>query len=110
LPLPFLLFLALSASYVSLDSLLQRSFFPSKAASHPHLFQPSITDENEICKLVANHFVPDRAMLQWHLAAREDIPTPNMNEIMVFSSFFNADSASRPAISSADSLTTTKLK
>jgi hypothetical protein len=58
------------------------------AASHPHLFQSSIVDESEVRKLVANHFLPDRAMLQWCPAAGEDIPTPNMNEIVVFSSFF----------------------
>jgi hypothetical protein len=58
------------------------------AASHPHLFQPSIVDESEICKIVVNHFLPDRVILQWHPAAREDIPTPNMTEIVVFSSFF----------------------
>jgi hypothetical protein len=27
-------------------------------------------------------------VLQWHPAVREDIPTPNTNEIVVFSSFF----------------------
>jgi hypothetical protein len=27
-------------------------------------------------------------VLQWRPAAREDIPTPNTNEIVVFSSFF----------------------
>jgi hypothetical protein len=58
------------------------------AASHPHLFHQSIADESEIHKLVKNYFFPDRAMLQWQPAAGEDIPTPNMNEIVVFSSFF----------------------
>jgi hypothetical protein len=58
------------------------------AALHPHLFQWSIADESEICKLVANHFLLDRTMLQCHPAAGEDIPTPNMNEIVMFSSFF----------------------
>jgi hypothetical protein len=57
-------------------------------ASNPHLSQPYVTDEMEIRKLVANHFLPDWAMLQWCLATREDIPTPNIEEIMVFSSFF----------------------
>jgi hypothetical protein len=56
--------------------------------SHPHLFQPSIVDESEIHKLVANHFLSDYAVLQWHPAVREDIPTPNTNEIVVLSSFF----------------------
>jgi hypothetical protein len=58
------------------------------AASHPHLFQPPVVDESEILKLVANYFLPDRTVLQWRLAAREYIPTPNTNEIVVFSSSF----------------------
>jgi hypothetical protein len=58
------------------------------AALHPHLFQSSVTDESEIHKLVVNHFLPDRAVLQWHPTAGEDIPTPNTTEIVVFSSFF----------------------
>jgi hypothetical protein len=70
------------------DSSLQQSFFLAMAASHPHLFQPSVMDENEIHKLVANHFLLDRAVLQWHPVVGEDIPTPNTNEIVVFSSFF----------------------
>jgi hypothetical protein len=58
------------------------------AASHPNLFHPSGTDESEIRKLVANHFLQDRVVLQWRPAAREDISTPNTIEIVVFSSFF----------------------
>jgi hypothetical protein len=58
------------------------------AASHLHLFQSFVVDEIEVCKLVANHFLPDHAVLQWCPAAREDISTPNTNEIVVFSSFF----------------------
>jgi hypothetical protein len=58
------------------------------AASHPHLFQSSIVDECEIHKVVANHFLLDRAVLQWCPAAGEVLPTPNTNEIVVFSSFF----------------------
>jgi hypothetical protein len=57
------------------------------AASHPHLFQQFVADESEILKLIANCFLPDRVVLQWRPAAREDIPTPNTNEIVVFSSF-----------------------
>jgi hypothetical protein len=57
-------------------------------ASHLHMFQPSVSDENEIRKLVASHFLPDHAMLQWHPTAGEDILTPNTNEIVVFTSFF----------------------
>jgi hypothetical protein len=58
------------------------------AASHLHLFQLSVADESEIRKLVVNHFLPDRAMLQWYPTAGEDLPTPTMNEIVVFFSFF----------------------
>jgi hypothetical protein len=58
------------------------------AASHPHLFQSSTADETEIRKLVVNHFLPDRAMLQWRPTAGEDILTPNTKEFVVFSSFF----------------------
>jgi hypothetical protein len=63
-------------------------FSQTMAASHPHLFQASTTDESEICKLVANYFLPDRVVLQWHPATGEDTPTPNTNEIVVLSSFF----------------------
>jgi hypothetical protein len=45
-------------------------------------------DETDIRKLVANHFLPDRVVLQWRPATGEDIPTPNTEEIVVFSSFF----------------------
>jgi hypothetical protein len=45
-------------------------------------------DENEIRKLVANHFLSDRADLQWRPTAAKDIPTPNTTKIVVFSSFF----------------------
>jgi hypothetical protein len=55
---------------------------------HSHLFQASVADESEIHKLITNHFLLDHAVLQWHSAAGEDIPTPNTNEIVVFSSFF----------------------
>jgi hypothetical protein len=58
------------------------------AASHPHLFQVSITNENEIHRLVVNHFLLDSAVLQWRPAASKDHPTPNTNEIVVFSSSF----------------------
>jgi hypothetical protein len=57
-------------------------------ALHPHLFQQSIADESEIHQLVTNYFLSDRAVLQWHPAAEEDIPTPKTKEIVVFSSFF----------------------
>jgi hypothetical protein len=45
-------------------------------------------DESEIHKLAVNLFLLDSAGLQWHPATGEDIPTPNMNEIVVFASFF----------------------
>jgi hypothetical protein len=34
-----------------------------------------------------SHFLPDRVVLQWRPAAGEDMPTPNTNEIVVFTSF-----------------------
>jgi hypothetical protein len=58
------------------------------AALHPHLFQSSVVDESEIRKLAANHFLSDRAVLQWRPTTGEDLPTPHTNEIVVFSSFF----------------------
>jgi hypothetical protein len=58
------------------------------AASHPHLFQLSVFDENEIHKLVENCFLLYREVLQWCPATGEDIPTPCTNEIVVFASFF----------------------
>jgi hypothetical protein len=64
------------------------SFSVAMAASHPYLFHPSVTGGNEIHKLIANHFLPDCVVLQWRPATREDIPTPNMTKIVVFSSFF----------------------
>jgi hypothetical protein len=57
-------------------------------ASHPHLFQASVVDESKICMLDVNHFLPDRIVLQWRPVADEDLPTPNTNEIVVFSFFF----------------------
>jgi hypothetical protein len=58
------------------------------AASHQHLFQPLVADESEIRKLIMSYFLPGHEVLQWRPAAGEDIPTPNTNEIMVFTSFF----------------------
>jgi hypothetical protein len=78
------------------------------ATLHPHLFQQSIVDKNEIRQLVTNYFLSNRVMLQWRPAAREVIPTPNTKEIVVFSSFFSADLSSLPMIFYADSLITTK--
>jgi hypothetical protein len=58
------------------------------ATSHPHLFQSSVTGESEIRTLVVNHFLQDHVVLQWRPAASKDLPTPNTNKIVVFSSFF----------------------
>jgi hypothetical protein len=77
-----------STSELALTSCLQQSCPLAMTASHPHLFQSSMLDENEIRKLVANHSLPDRAVLQWRPTAGEDILTPNTNEIVVFASFF----------------------
>jgi hypothetical protein len=79
------------------------------ATLHPHLFQQSIVDKNEIRQLVTNYFLSNRVMRQWRPAAREVIPTPNTKEIVVFFSFFSADLSSLPMIFCADSLITTKL-
>jgi hypothetical protein len=65
-----------------------QSYSPTVAASHPHLFQPSVTDESEIRKLVASYFLPECEVLQWCPATGEDIPIRNTNEIVVFASFF----------------------
>jgi hypothetical protein len=51
------------------------------------MFQQSAMDESKILKLVENHFLSDRVMLQWRPTTGEDIPTPNTKEIMVFSFF-----------------------
>jgi hypothetical protein len=83
-------------SIIASSAAISSSIFPcspqssplAMAASHPHLFQPLVTDESEIYKLIASYFLPDREVLQWRHAADEDIPTPNTNEIMVFTSFF----------------------
>jgi hypothetical protein len=61
---------------------------PQSSSSHPHLLQPSVTNEGEIRKLIVSYFLPDCEVLQWRPAAGEDIPTANTNEIMVFASFF----------------------
>jgi hypothetical protein len=60
---------------------------PGMAASHPHLFQQSVTDESKIHKVVKNRFLLDRTVLQWRPVAGEDIPTHNTKEIVVLSSF-----------------------
>jgi hypothetical protein len=44
------------------------------AASHPHVFQPSIADESEIRKLAVNHFLLDRDILQLRPATGDDFP------------------------------------
>jgi hypothetical protein len=78
------------------------------AALQLHLFQLSVADESEIRKLVTNHFLLDRAVVQCHPATGEDLPTPNTNEIVVFSSFFQRGFGLWPVISFVDSLITIK--
>jgi hypothetical protein len=58
------------------------------ATSHPEMFKPSSIDEGELLKLIENHLLPSRAVLQWRSAKDEDIPTANTNEIVVSTSFF----------------------
>jgi hypothetical protein len=58
------------------------------AATHLEMFQTSTTDEGKLLKLVKNHFLPYRVVLQWRLVKGEDIPTPNTKAIVVLSSFF----------------------
>jgi hypothetical protein len=58
------------------------------AASHPEMFQKYTADEREILKLFQNHFLPDQEVLRWQPLNGEDIPTPNTNEIVVLSYFF----------------------
>jgi hypothetical protein len=57
-------------------------------ASHPNMFQQSAVDESEIIKLVENHFVLNRTVLQWRPTKGGDILTSNTKEIMAFSAFF----------------------
>jgi hypothetical protein len=86
---PFLIFyLVISISSLAPIPRFSTNSIPAMVASHPHLFQASAMNESEICKLVTSHFLLDRVMLQWHPPVSEDIPTPNTNEIAVFSSFF----------------------
>jgi hypothetical protein len=47
-----------SASALAPSSCSPQSFSLAMAASHPHLFQPSVSDENEISKLVMSHYLP----------------------------------------------------
>jgi hypothetical protein len=58
------------------------------AASHPNMFRSSTNDEEEILKLVNYHLLPAHAILQWWPVKDEDIPTPNINEIVVSKSLF----------------------
>jgi hypothetical protein len=45
------------------------------AASCTKMFKPSSVDKYEICKLVTDHLLPPRIVLQWRLAKGEEIPT-----------------------------------
>jgi hypothetical protein len=69
----------------SSNFVLLRTFSPTMATSHSHLFQ-SIMDESEIRKLIANHFLPDHVVLRWCPVIGEDIQTPNTTEFVVLSS------------------------
>jgi hypothetical protein len=78
-------------------------------ASHPDMLKPSTIDESELLKLVENNFLPDHAAPQWWPTKGEDIPTPNNKQIVVLTSFSNADSSSPHVISSAVFCTTIRL-
>jgi hypothetical protein len=52
------------------------------------MFKPSSIDEGELLKLVENHLLHSCVVFQWRSAKDEDIPTPNTNEIVVSTSFF----------------------
>jgi hypothetical protein len=67
--------------------LAQALTFLAMAASHPDKFKPSFVDEGEVLKLIGNLLL-DCAVLQWRPVNNEEIPTPNTNEIMVLTSFF----------------------
>jgi hypothetical protein len=48
-------------------------------------------DEEEILKLIKDHLVPLRAILQWWPTKGEDIPTPSTLEIVVSKAFFQRE-------------------
>jgi hypothetical protein len=77
------------------------------AASHSHLFQVSVAVESEIRKIVMNHFLSDRTVLQWCPATGEDIAT--QMRLWCFHLSSNANSVSRPMTFSADSWITIRL-
>jgi hypothetical protein len=52
------------------------------------MFQITTADESELLRLDENRFLPDSVVLQRWPTKREDIPTSNTKEIVVFSSFF----------------------
>jgi hypothetical protein len=57
------------------------------AASHPEMFKLSSMSESNLLVLVDKHLLPSQAVIQWRPAKREDIPSPNNNEIVVPTSF-----------------------
>jgi hypothetical protein len=79
------------------------------AASRPKMFKTSIVDEEEILKLLEDHLLPPRAILQWRPTKSKDIPTPNTNEIVVSKSYFQWGFGLPTAISSVASWTISKL-
>jgi hypothetical protein len=52
------------------------------------MFRPSTVNEDDLNKLVDDHLLPSQVILQWLLAKDEDISTPNTNEIVVSTAFF----------------------
>jgi hypothetical protein len=58
------------------------------ATSHPEMFKPSSIDDGKVLKLIENHLLPSRAVLQWRSEKDEEISTPNTNEIVFSTSFF----------------------
>jgi hypothetical protein len=62
---PFLIaFFTISVSSLTLIPHLSEILLPAMATSHPHLFEPSVADASKIQKLIVNHFVLDRFVLQ----------------------------------------------
>jgi hypothetical protein len=58
------------------------------AALRLEMFKTSTVNEDEICKLLTDHLLSPRAIIQWRPAMGDKIPTPNTNEIVVSKAFF----------------------
>jgi hypothetical protein len=94
-PKPFLTAAAISHPFLSTSSTSGTLHFSpnvllplAMATYHPNMFQQSVVDESKILKLVLNHFLPNRPVLQCRPANGDKIPTPSTKEIVVFSAFF----------------------